>query len=197
MEAGSLCFAFERVADPSLLPFPPAPEGAVGRLARCSHVSGGGLRFRRPMPATPSPPGARRRRRRESKDWVALAPRGRTKPPPLPRKSPAWLPSTRAWWSCLWRSPMSAMYLEADLGGLHRLAYLHDASARGELPPSAHAAITALEDRYGLSPKSRQSLQWLVVESAPALVERPRSSASNVRRLRAVDVSRRATGRPS
>jgi hypothetical protein len=82
---------------------------------------------------------------------------------------------------------MSGMYLEVDLGGLHRLAVLLDGIGRGELPASTHAHVTALEDRYGLSPKARRALQWLVIDRAPELVERPRSPVSNVRRLRAVD----------
>jgi hypothetical protein len=45
---------------------------------------------------------------------------------------------------------MSGMYVEADLGGLYRLASLQEGIARGELPASTHAAVTALEDAASL-----------------------------------------------
>jgi hypothetical protein len=88
---------------------------------------------------------------------------------------------------------MSAAYLEADLGALHRLAELVEQLARGMLPVSGHSAIQQLEDRFGLSPRSRQLLQWQVLaageapsSAAPAPLPTA-SSSSNVRRLRAVD----------
>jgi hypothetical protein len=86
---------------------------------------------------------------------------------------------------------MAAAYLEADLGALHRLAELVERNARGDLPVSGLAAIQALEDRFGLTPRSRQILQWQVLAEgaagAPAASVTTPSSASSVRRLRAVD----------
>jgi hypothetical protein len=90
---------------------------------------------------------------------------------------------------------MAAAYLEADLGALYRLAELVERQARGELTSSEHGAVTQLEDRFGLTPKARQLLQWQVLAAgeAPATVvatsSPPASSgqASSVRRLRAVD----------
>jgi hypothetical protein len=139
------------------------------------------------VPANPAPPGARRQRRRGSRDWITLDAAGGRRAPALPRRSRPWLASTREWWARVWASPMAGAYLEADLGGLHRLAVLQEGIARGELPAAAHAAVTALEDRYGLSPASRQRLQWLVIDAQPRLVEQPRPPSSSVRRLRAVD----------
>ena len=57
---------------------------------------------------------------------------------------------------------MAAVYLEADVEPLLRLAELVDARARGELTSTGLLAMTALEDRFGLSPKSRRALQWEV-----------------------------------
>lgn len=86
---------------------------------------------------------------------------------------------------------MAAAYLEADLGALHRLAELVERQSRGELAVSGLAAMQQLEDRFGLSPRSRQLLQWQVLGRGelerPAPAAAPRSGSSNVRRLRAVD----------
>jgi hypothetical protein len=88
---------------------------------------------------------------------------------------------------------MAAAYLEADLGALYRLAELVERNARGDLPVSGLAAMQQLEDRFGLSPKARQLLQWQVLaagEAPPTLATTPSSSSpppSSVRRLRAVD----------
>jgi hypothetical protein len=71
---------------------------------------------------------------------------------------------------------MSAAYLDADRGGLERLALLREQASRGELPPSAHAAITALEDRYGLSPRARQ---LAAIASSACLPRLPSAACSN------------------
>lgn len=57
---------------------------------------------------------------------------------------------------------MASVYTEADLDSLFRLARLKDLEARGELKISALGALQTLEDRFGLSPKARQMLQWQV-----------------------------------
>lgn len=88
---------------------------------------------------------------------------------------------------------MAAAYIEADLGALHRLADLVELNARRELNSSGLAEIRQLEDRFGLSPRARQVLQWQVLaqgagQDAPAASAAASSSAaSSVRRLRAVD----------
>jgi hypothetical protein len=91
---------------------------------------------------------------------------------------------------------MSAAYLEADLGALHRLAELVELFKRGEASASLASEVRQLEDRFGLSPKSRQLLQWQVLaagdsaassSSGAAGVAPAPARSSNVRRLRAVD----------
>jgi hypothetical protein len=89
---------------------------------------------------------------------------------------------------------MAAAYLEADLGALYRLAELVERHARGEATIGELAAATALEDRFGLTPKARQLLQWQVLAAgeAPATAaagssSSPGGQAASVRRLRAVD----------
>ena len=105
------------------------------------------------------------------------------KVPPLPKRSPVWLRSTREWWAVLWRSPMSSAYLEADIEPLMRLAELVDARGRNKLSATGLLAMTALEDRYGLSPKARRGLQWEVEQAEPEQAGRP----VKVPKLRVVD----------
>jgi hypothetical protein len=83
---------------------------------------------------------------------------------------------------------MAAAYLEVDMGALLRLAELVELQARGDL--TLLAEIRQLEDRFGLTPKSRQLLQWQVLsvgEAGSPPVSSSPASAASVRRLRAVD----------
>ena len=140
------------------------------------------------MPATPSPPGARRRRNLDQAKWKQLQP-ANVRAPALPTKKPTWRKETRGWWRTIWASPMASMWEPADVSGLIRLARLKDDVDRGTAPATALSAMQQLEDRYGLNPKSRRALQWEVTSrltsSEPPPVPEP--PGSNVRRLRAVD----------
>jgi hypothetical protein len=81
---------------------------------------------------------------------------------------------------------MATAWQPADEDSLVRLARLRDDFRRGELPVSALSAIQQLEDRFGLSPKSRRALQWEIARGEDSHgVERP----SAVRTLRAVDAA--------
>jgi hypothetical protein len=122
------------------------------------------------MTPLPKPPGQRVRRNAQQSSWRTLPPADPFKPPALPRRKPTWLKSTREWWRILWRSPMAVTYLEADLPALVRLAEMVEDRARGELGATETVAMTALEDRFGLSPKARRALQWEIaqVEQATA-----------------------------
>lgn len=136
------------------------------------------------MPATSKPPGQRRRRNAGQSQWVKLPAGGRDGPVPvLPGEE--WLDSTRAWWATIWRSPMATVWQDADVDSLVRLARLRDDFRRGELPVSALGAVQQLEDRFGLSPKSRRALQWEVSQSVGAEESRP----AQTRTLRAVEAS--------
>lgn len=146
------------------------------------------------MPPPPKPPGTRRRRSSTQTSWRTLDAGARPgRVPALPVRRPAWQPATRAWWRRVWRSPMAATYLEADLGALYRLAELVERFGRGELAVAGE--LRQLEDRFGLTPKARQLLQWQVLPEAPpakgssASAGAPAAAPSNVRRLRAVDPS--------
>src|ERR1700746_2687054 len=137
------------------------------------------------MAPSPKPPGQRRRRNAGQSQWKELPAQGRSgRVPVLPGEE--WLDSTRAWWATIWRSPMATVWQEADEDSLVRLARLRDDFRRGELPVSALGAIQQLEDRFGLSPKSRRALQW---EIERADVEAVRTKPAQIRTLRAVDAS--------
>ncbi len=82
------------------------------------------------------------------------------KTPPLP-KHKEWAPLTRAWWRRVWRSPMAAEYLEADLDGLYRLLELIERFWR-KPSTSLAAEIRTESASYGLTPIDRRRLQWEV-----------------------------------
>jgi hypothetical protein len=77
---------------------------------------------------------------------------------------------------------MATVWMESDVKPLIRLAELIEREERGEGSVAALAQITALEDRYGLSPKARRALQWEVEQAEKAEV----ADVSNAPRLRAV-----------
>lgn len=78
---------------------------------------------------------------------------------------------------------MATVWLDSDVDGLVRLARLKDCVARDVAQPSVHAQITALEDRFGLSPKARRALQW---EISQAEDEEKGDAPGQRRHLRAV-----------
>ncbi len=136
------------------------------------------------MAPTPKSPGQRVRRNIAQGSWRTLPPAEPFKrPPPLPERRPAWLKSTRSWWRTLWGSPMATTYLEADLPALTRLAEMVDDRARGKLGATETVAMTALEDRFGLSPKARRALQWEIAQAEHDEPVRP----SNVPKLKVVN----------
>jgi hypothetical protein len=146
------------------------------------------------MPATPKPPGQRRRRNVDQPTWRALPADGRKgKPPPLPRSEPPWSTATRDWWKGIWASSMATAWLPSDVPTLVRLARIVEADNRGEATVGLLAEARQLEDRFGLSPMARRRLQWEVAragaepEGAPTPGAQPRRPLADVRRLRAVD----------
>ena len=151
-----------------------------------------------PQSHPPKPPGQRRRRNvNEGPKWKQLPSDSGREAPPLPERDAGWSDQTVEWWETIWRSPMAALWLPADMGGLHELAELRQRFHDGEAV-SNH--IRALEDRFGLSPKARNMLAWQVPTepgqaesgtSSPATPEpQPgdgRGRPTSVRRLHAVD----------
>jgi hypothetical protein len=135
------------------------------------------------MAPQPKPPGQRRRRNAGQSQWQSLPASGRSRAdmPELPGEE--WLDSTIEWWNTIWTSPMATAWVDADVDAIVRLARMRDEFHRGELPVSAFGAMQALEDRFGLSPKSRRALQWEIAQGD--VVELPKGKRE--RKLRAVE----------
>jgi hypothetical protein len=67
---------------------------------------------------------------------------------------------------------MAALWLEADVPSLVRLASLVELADAGDMAPQVLAEIRQLEDRFGLSPLARRRLQW-ELEQVAAVEDRP------------------------
>src|SRR6266550_8015252 len=133
------------------------------------------------MPGPPPKPASQRRRRNKAPAVIKLANRRPSKPPALPK---GFSPAARKWWATVWASPMAALWLEADVPALVRLAALVDLADSGDMAPQVLAEIRQLEDRFGLSPLARRRLQW---ELEPGDKEKLEPVADQERRwLRAV-----------
>ena len=102
----------------------------------------------------------------------------RAKPPALPKGYPA---VSKKWWQTVWASPMAAVYLEADVSALVRLAGL---VGDPDPSPPVLAEIRQLEDRFGLSPLACRRLQWEIEQTTGT--ETPAVAGQDQRWLRAV-----------
>lgn len=119
------------------------------------------------MPGGPLPkPAGQRRRRNLAPRGVQLPIGGRKGPiPPLSGASEL-LPSSRALWRELWRSPMAVTWLEIDAYPLRRMVSMVDARERGDSSSSLASEIRQLEDRFGLSPIARRRLNYEISAAA-------------------------------
>jgi hypothetical protein len=115
------------------------------------------------MPGPPPKPASQRRRRNKAPAVVKLANRQPSKPPTLPK---GFSPAARKWWATVWASPMAAVWLDADVPALVRLATLVELLDQGEATAMVLTEIRQLEDRFGLSPMARRRLQWEVEQAA-------------------------------
>lgn len=122
----------------------------------------------------PPPKSAALRQRRNSTTTRATLPAEgsgkKNRVPKLPaRDQPGekWHPMVMEWWKSVWRSPMAAEFLDADMrGGLYLLADLYQVRWTSRDDPAAlskaAAEIRLQEVRFGLSPMDRRRLQWEV-----------------------------------
>lgn len=143
------------------------------------------------MAPQPKPPGQRRRRNAGQSQWRELPAEGREGDVP---KFPAGHKLSKfqqSYWETIWRSPMAVAFVDADVPALVRLTLLVGGAMSGD--DKAAAEARQLEDRFGLSPKSRRALQWEIkqAEKDDGAVDRP---VADVRRLRAVDPVAAARG---
>jgi hypothetical protein len=114
----------------------------------------------------PAPPG-QRRRRNLSPAWQTLPVSTQVDTPPMPSPSTRrrWSRAAHDAWRSWWESPMAAVWIEADRVALRRAHRLVDDLAVGRT--ADHGALTALEDRLGLSPLARRPLQWEIGRPTP------------------------------
>lgn len=133
----------------------------------------------------PKPPALRQRRNRVATAATLAAEPRRKRAPSLPRVRDAdgrervWHPLTRVWWRAVWRSPMAAEYLEADIQALLRLAVLVDMFWCQ--PSRELAAEIRLEQTcFGLTPIDRRRLQWEIDRGEQAAT---RTQQRQVRRV--------------
>lgn len=124
-------------------------------------------------------------------DWVILPTAGRIGPTPkLPARD--WHAETRAWWKRMWSRPEATQWREDDPGVI-RMAVLHQVTMHEQPVPSAAllTELRQLEDRFGLSPKARMQLRWLIGD-AEASVGKPAPKVDEVKERR--DRRRRLSG---
>lgn len=139
------------------------------------------------MPNTPKPDGHSRRTRRTAQFAYLAAGNSGITAPPMPKKTGVrgpWTTDAKIAWLEWWASPMATAWIEADKIALRRALRLLDDIAAGR--SEAHSALTALEDRLGLSPKARRALQWEIDRASAAHVPPASSSGGEDPRLRAV-----------
>jgi hypothetical protein len=135
------------------------------------------------MSGPPPKSAAQRRRRNRAPAPVKLRAKPERKTPTLPGAT-HYSKATRAWWATVWASPMAAVWLDADVPALVRLAGLNELLEQGEATAMVLAEIRQLEDRFGLSPMARRRLQWELEQVEP---EKRVSVDQEGRWLRAVD----------
>lgn len=141
------------------------------------------------MANSPKPDGQKRRRNAFPHEWRYLpdGPSG-IDPPPMPKRNRRgiWTNDAKLAWSEWWASPMARVWLEADKISLRRALRLVDDIAAGRC--TEHGALTALEDRLGLTPKARRNLQWEIDRATAASISAPQGPPppSSDPRLRAV-----------
>src|SRR4030042_1063961 len=120
-----------------------------------------------PLPKNPS---IRQRRNRSTSRAMLPAEVGhrkyRPRLPALP-KDEKWHPMAIKFWAEVWSSPMSHMFVEADLPALFRLLLLvHRFWNTGSL--NVAKEIRMLEREFGLTPLSRRRLEWTVAQAEEA-----------------------------
>lgn len=124
-------------------------------------------------------------RRNQSKpragEWVILE-GTRTEPAPE-LVGDQWGDEVRKWWADIWTSPMATQWQAGDVHALQDLARLKQAFwATNDLRLAAELAKR--EDKFGLTPRGRRDLRWVVTEVDAVQAG---FGPATVRRLRAVD----------
>lgn len=132
-----------------------------------------------PGPAPSHKDQRRRRNRPVSGEWVVLPKEHDREVPELPKiAGHRWKKSTRDWWIGIWKSPMGSQWQDADIEGLAQLAFfkqLHDATDRLDEKLKLADRMEKRMNLYGLTPKGRRDLRWVVTEedAESAGIDRP------------------------
>ena len=141
-----------------------------------------------PGPA-PKSKDERRRRNKPVHEWVVLSETYEGDIPKLPGpktgKSAKWDSETREWWETIWRTPMATQWNEGDVPALIELAMLRQAFMDGDM--SVRSELRQRSDRFGLTPKGRRDLRWVITEADAERAGLPDQPLASVTRIRAVD----------
>ena len=145
-----------------------------------------------PGPA-PKPNRVRRSMPESEKQRVVLPAEGNQGRIPEPRTAADLLPSSMERWASWWRSPMAVMWHpEGDLDELSRLLAMYDANDRGELSATEAKELRQLASAYGLTPKGRKELHWVIDEPLVDAGEAPVSQDDELAERRRRSESRSA-----
>lgn len=134
----------------------------------------------------PKPKDERRRRNAPVHEWVILSEPRRGRAPALEGRN--WTDQTKDWWKAIWKTPMATQWQKGDIPSLMDLARIKQAFWNGEYKLASE--IRQREDRFGLTPKGRRDLRWIITEEDAdrAGMDLPGDQPiASVRRLRAVD----------
>lgn len=115
----------------------------------------------------PEPASQRRRRNAPIKELerVYLPPEGRSDRVPAVPTTKRLLKSSREQWKAWWKSPMAVMWdRRFDVFPLCRLLELHDRFRREGVKAAELTEMRQLEGRFGLDPRSRKELGWVIAE---------------------------------
>lgn len=140
----------------------------------------------------PQPDENRRRTNTPKKeaDRVELPAAGRDGPIPECPLPVNLLPESVEQWEAWWRSPMATQWDERfDVFALARCLELYDKKHRGGdgLSNGELTEIRQIEARFGLDPRSRKELCWVIVDKESDEASRPASVSSlSVERRRRV-----------
>lgn len=127
----------------------------------------------------PEPSESRRRRvvPEKLKQQVVLPAGGREGPPPsIPLRGKLEKQSLEQW-EAWWRSPMATMWDDQfDVFALARCLQLYDRMRRDGVTNGELTEIRQIEARFGLDPRSRKELCWVIADPPVEEPSRPGSS---------------------
>jgi hypothetical protein len=91
--------------------------------------------------------------------------------PQLPDRPAGWHPVTRKFWAEFWASPMSNQCQPSDIYSLYACAMAYDDMWTGETATARSKAMAEFRQQgapFGITPKSRLSLEWSFEETDEA-----------------------------